>query len=541
MSNKLAGIDLGTTYSCISIMDADNKPKVLQSMEGEDTFPSVVRLLPDEDEAVVGRTAKDMAVIYPDNTIQFVKSKIGLVDSFEYGPEEDRRTTTPVDVSAEILKKVVKDAEAYSNETIEDVVITVPAYFDPNRREATRQAGIKAGLNVVDIIEEPTAAAFYYGCQNNEDGIVGIFDLGGGTFDITVMEIKDHNLTVLTTDGDSDLGGKKWDQELVNLVEEKFREQTGYDEEFDVDILQEIQINCEKAKKQLTNATSASVTVNVDRAHKAAITVTREEFEDRTAYLLQSAIDLTRDAFDRVKEKNGLDVDKILLVGGSSYMPQVKAAIISEFGIEPILNEPNYSVSKGALIYANFKLNNAVSGGDQTAGSKTVIAEEQDATGQKIVTLQDEETGKQSKVKVVAIGDFSLTVVATKSFGINARVTDEDRGFVDTPRIVNLVMKDTKLPVSSTQVFQLADDNQRRISLTLYQSTCYDEDYDPDEGIGAEIGKGILSDIPEGLPKGTPVSLTINIETNGLIKITGEINGTALSGSLEMTFEEGIG
>ena len=248
------GIDLGTTYSCISYLK-DGHPVVCQSLEGENTTPSVVRMLPEEEAPVVGRTAKDMAVIYPDYTIQFVKSKIGHVESFEYGAEGEKQTTTPVAVSAEILKKLAQDASAYTNTTVKDVVITVPAYFGNNEKDATREAGIQAGLNVIDIVEEPTAAAFYYGCEkSSEDEVICIFDLGGGTFDVTAMKMEAGAMTVLTTDGNHDLGGRNWDAELIAMVEEKFRDQTGYDEEFDSEILQDLQLKCEAAKRQLTNA-----------------------------------------------------------------------------------------------------------------------------------------------------------------------------------------------------------------------------------------------------------------------------------------------
>lgn len=533
------GIDLGTTYSCISYLK-DGHPVVCQSLEGENTTPSVVRLLPEEDMPVVGRTAKDMAVLYPDYTIQFVKSKIGHVESFEYGTDEDKHITTPVDVSSEILKKVARDAEAYTNIPVKDVVITVPAYFGNNEKSATKEAGIKAGLNVIDIVEEPTAAAFYYGCEvSDENEVICIFDLGGGTFDVTAMEMQKGSLTVLTTDGDHDLGGKNWDAELISMVEEKFREQTGFDEEFDSDILQELQLKCEQAKRQLTTSSQASVPLKIDRKYQAAITITREEFDARTSHLLASAIDLTRKVFDIIEERNK-KISKILLVGGSSFMPQVAEAVREEFGMEPLLNEPNESVSKGACIYCAWKLNH-VEITDEPIGTDTDIEEE------KIIeVVENEETGSKEVVfalpgggtRVVDItipGNIAekiITKIATKSFGIRAYVNNVEK-------IANLIIKDTVIPYSITKTFGTFQDNMDCVSIELFQSPYIEDHYDLDEG--DKIGNSLLEGLPPGLPAGSPVDITFTLDDSGLIKITGSYNGTPLIGSLEQTFADSVG
>lgn len=530
------GIDLGTTYSCISYLK-DGHPVVCQSLEGENTTPSVVRMLPEEDAPVVGRTAKDMAVIYPDHTIQFVKSKIGHVESFEYGSDDDKRTTTPVEVSAEILKKLASDASAYTNTTVKDVVITVPAYFGNNEKDATREAGIQAGLNVIDIVEEPTAAAFYYGCEkSSEDEIICIFDLGGGTFDVTAMKMEAGAMTVLTTDGNHDLGGKNWDAEMVALVEEKFREQTGYQEEFDAEILQELQLKCETAKRQLTNTNTASVALAVDRKNRAQITITRDEFDARTNYLLATAIDLTRAVFDRIEER-GLKIDKILLVGGSSFMPQVAEAIKSEFNMTPILNEPNEAVSKGACIFAAWKLINATpvigeTTGDGSGDVVTGMTDNEDGT----TTIQiGRADGTEDNITITLAPVARNTVlhfVATKSFGIKAYVNRVEK-------IVNLIKKDTVLPFSTTQTFGTYEANMENISIELFQGTSYEDHYDLDEG--DKIGDSMLEGLPSGLPADSPVDITFTLAENGLIEITGAYNGSPLNGKLEKTYSEGIG
>lgn len=532
------GIDLGTTYSCISYLK-DGHPVVCQSLEGENTTPSVVRMLPEEDAPVVGRTAKDMAVIYPDHTIQFVKSKIGHVESFEYGSDDDKRTTTPVEVSAEILKKLASDASAYTNTTVKDVVITVPAYFGNNEKDATREAGIQAGLNVIDIVEEPTAAAFYYGCEkSSEDEIICIFDLGGGTFDVTAMKMEAGAMTVLTTDGNHDLGGKNWDAEMVALVEEKFREQTGYQEEFDSEILQELQLKCETAKRQLTNTNTASVALAVDRKNRAQITITREEFDARTSYLLATAIDLTRAVFDRIEER-GMKIDKILLVGGSSFMPQVAEAIKNEFNMTPILNEPNEAVSKGACIYAAWKLVRPVPTSpigdpkEKDQGDTVVdIIDNEDGTQTIQIAGKDGDTRHVNISLPGAIIDKKINTIATKSFGIKAYVNRVEK-------IVNLIKKDAVLPFSTTQTFGTYEANMENISIELFQSTSYEDYYDLEEG--DKIGDSMLEGLPSGLPADSPVDITFTLAENGLIEITGAYNGSPLNGKLEKTYSEGIG
>lgn len=534
------GIDLGTTYSCISYLK-DGHPVVCQSLEGENTTPSVVRMLPEEESPVVGRTAKDMAVIYPDYTIQFVKSKIGHVESFEYGAEGEKQTTTPVAVSAEILKKLAQDASAYTNTTVKDVVITVPAYFGNNEKDATREAGIQAGLNVIDIVEEPTAAAFYYGCEKaSENEVICIFDLGGGTFDVTAMKMESGAMTVLTTDGNHDLGGRNWDAELIAMVEEKFREQTGYDEEFDSEILQDLQLKCEAAKRQLTSAPKADIALTIDRKNKAVISITREEFDARTSFLLATAIDLTRAVFDRVAER-GETISKILLVGGSTFMPQVAEAVKAEFNMTPELNEPNAAVSKGACIYAAWKLihseivSNSPTPDPDGPSSTDVVTDivELDTGETKIqIGRADGSTDEVIISLPSAIKETVIRTIATKSFGIKAYVNR-------VMKIVNLIKKDTLLPYSTTQTFGTFEADMQNVSIELFQSESYEDHYDEEEGV--KVGDSILEGLPAGLPADSPVDITFTLAENGLIEITGSYNGTPLNGKLEKSYTEGVG
>ncbi len=539
------GIDLGTTYSCISYLK-DGHPTVCLSLEGEHTTPSVVRMMPEDPEPVVGKTAKDTSLLYPDDTIQFVKSKIGKMESFEIGDPDNRRSVTPVAISAEILKKLAADASAYTNMEVKDVVITVPAYFGYAEREETANAGREAGLNVVSIVEEPTAAAFYYLCEKDDtDATVCVYDLGGGTFDVTTIKKEGSTIQVITTDGDHDLGGKNWDAELINLVESKFREATNLDEdeELESDFMQELQIKCETAKMQLTSAPSASIALSLDRQHKANIVITREEFDEITSSLLQTSIDLTRKVIDETEEK-GYKIDKLLLVGGSSKMPQVEAALTSEFGGrvgEILVNEPDESVSKGACIYCAWSLLHTVEGtafsgenADESA-DKLANIEHDETTGATRFTITGKD-GTERKVEFTlpsAIAAAKIVTVATKSFGIETIDADGN------PKITNLICKDDILPAVFEQTFGTNSDNQTEVWIKLYQSELKDKCYEVDYGVF--LGDSSLKGIPANLPAGTPVDICITLNEQGLIVITGKYNGTPLIGELNTNYAEGVG
>lgn len=541
------GIDLGTTYSCISYMK-DGHPTVCPNKEGDQTTPSVVRMLPEDDVPVVGKTAKDSSVMYPDDTIQFVKSKIGKVAEFEIGVGDDKRIVSPIDVSAEILKKLANDASEFTNMPVKDVVITVPAYFGTNEKAATKEAGEKAGLNVVSIVEEPTAAAFYYVFEKSDaDATVCVYDLGGGTFDVTAIEKKGTSIEVITTEGDHDLGGKNWDALFIDYIDEKFREATGLDadEELESDYYQDLQIKCEEAKKTITSAGKATVSIRLDRQHSANITVTREEFDNLTSTLLQTSIDLTKKVFEEV-EKKGKKINKLLLVGGSSYMPQVKDAIQKEFGSlvdEILLNEPNLSVSKGACIYCAWYFSHLV-GSDPltddskeeefTVGTDTITeVKTNENTGEKILVIDD---GKQKRELVIpgsmgeTIGDVGF--VATKSFGI--KVIDNGKEI-----IYNLVLKDTLLPAVNEQTFYTMQNDQTDLCIKLFQSDLRDEMIELDSGV--LIGEATITGIPEGKPKGTPVVNRLELSREGIIEVTASYNGSPLNGKLSTNYAEGVG
>ena len=498
-----------------------------------------------------GRTAKDTSVFYPDCTIQFVKSKIGLVESFEIGEEDNRRTVTPIEVSAEILKKLAADAAADSNMEVKDVVITVPAYFGTNERDATMQAGREAGLNVIGLVEEPTAAAFYYLCEKNDaDATVCVYDLGGGTFDITAIKKEGTEIRVITSEGNHDLGGKNWDAALISLVEEKFREATGMSEDESLDdeeFMQKLQLGCEQAKKQLSSATSASIPLSLDRQHKANITVTREEFDQITTAWLADSIELTKKVFAYLDEKD-TKVDKLLLVGGSSKMPQVENELRKEFGDkvdEILVNEPDFSVAKGACIYCAWAMSNQIDIGQEfISGAVTaegeVVKEKivdkviDDETGETRITIEDTTGGKREVVIPQLPGsmqDIVIKTVASKSFGIRVLINGETK-------ISNLILKDTVLPAVFEQSFGTNYNDQRDLSIVLYQTDLRDSVYDTENGV--EIGSSALTGLPEGLPANTPVQIKIELSTSGVIVITGSYNGVQLDGEFNTQYAEGV-
>lgn len=523
--NKIFGIDLGTTYSCISYMGKEGVPTVCKSSTGDSTTPSVVRFLPDGVSTVVGQAAKDQAILYPEDTIQFVKAKIGRVESFEYGPEGDRKTTTPIAVSAEILKTVAKEASDYCGTEVKNVVITVPAYFGQKERDATKQAGIDAGLNVIDIVEEPTAAAFHYGCQNDGKEVVLVYDLGGGTFDITAIDMDHGSIKVITTEGDHDLGGRLWDETLVDYVKEQFVEQTGYDEEFDADIMQELLIKCETAKRSMTYQDEVDIPVKIDSKNKANIHITRSDFDSMTSVLLQRTIDMTQTVINRVKEK-GYSIDKILLVGGSTFMPQVKEAIVSNFNMTPVLNEPNESVSKGAVRYCAWVIANS-------DGNKGNTTQNEDGTIEYRIPSADKPQSEWDTIDLLPQSDKIFVPVATKSFGI--RVIDKKENKL---KIRNLLLRDSELPYTITRTFGTAEANMNTVSIALYQSDSFEDLYDEDSGNGEELGNTVLEGLPDGLPEGAPVELTLTMERSGLITVTGKHKDIDLVGRLEFDYSK---
>ena len=519
MSKYVYGIDLGTTYSCIAYQDENGRPVVLKNCDSDTTTPSVVQF-PDTGSVIVGKEAKGTSVMYPDHTISFVKRLMGKVKvAYQNRDGED---ISPSEISSYILDKVVKDAGKMNDDTVTDVVITCPAYFGENERSATKEAGRLAGLNVLAIVEEPTAAAIYYGCtRNTEDKTVLIYDLGGGTFDITVMKISNGEIRVICTDGDHDLGGKNWDDALNRYFMEVFVEKTNYDGEFDMESLQDLALLVEDAKISLTERPTVKKMMTVQGV-RAAIEITREQFEDLTVpTLLSSTISLTKSAIEVAKEKGVTNIDEILLVGGSTKMPQVSKAIKENFGIEPKVLEPDEAVAKGAAIYAVMMKESAVPSVITNDETKEVVEVKTDeVTGETTYVVEDTVTGQREEIVqertmslAPAGGAINVISASTKSFGIKVQMNGIGE------RIYNMIVKDNELPIVVTEEFGTYANNQESVALEIFESTIKDADY----AVDREFYKGqAVLPLPPGTPAGTAISVTMELSDDGTLKIRGK-------------------
>ena len=321
---KVIGIDLGTTNSCVAVMEG-GEPTVITNQEGARTTPSVVGFAKNG-ERLVGQLAKRQAVSNPENTIISIKRHMGS----DYKVTVEGKSYTPQEISAMILQKIKADAEAYLGEPVKQAVITVPAYFTDAQRQATKDAGSIAGLEVLRIINEPTAAALAYGVDKDEDGKVLVFDLGGGTFDVSILELGDGVFEVLATSGNNHLGGDDFDQRIMNYLIEEFKKETGIDLSNDKLADQRLKEAAEKAKIELSGVASTNInlpfiTADATGPKHLDVTLTRAKFEELTADLVQATIEPTRKAMNDAG-LSASDIDKVLLVGGSSRIPAVQVS-----------------------------------------------------------------------------------------------------------------------------------------------------------------------------------------------------------------------
>lgn len=523
MSKYVYGIDLGTTYSCIAYQDEDGRPTVIKNMDtNADTTPSVVQW-GEDGTVIVGQEAKDTSVLEEsaNRTASFVKRLIGKSQN---AITIDGQVISPIEASAYILRELVRQAQQQTDDEVKDVVITCPAYFGEAERTATKQAGEIAGLNVLSIIEEPTAAAIYYGVTKaGSDKNVLIYDLGGGTFDITVLKITNGEIRVVTTEGDHDLGGKNWDDALSMLMVDKFLDATGYtgdpfEEDGNDEFMQQMMIDSEKTKQALSNKTSVKKLLDYN-GQRAKIEVTRDEFDDVTSELLERTKDLTQKAIDEAKAQ-GVDVDEILLVGGSTMMPQVQTMVGNTFGVPFKIFEPHEAVAKGAAIYAIIQAT-------KQSEVKSNEVREQDAEGNDVA--RDTTTGETRVLPTIGGGstlptnldaDTKVISASTKSFGIKAN--DSQTG---EPRIFNIVRKDDELPTNASQRFATVDANQEQVLIELFESPEKADDLPVDAS--TKIGDCTMN-LPAGLPEHTPLEITLVVQEDGTIALHGQTldNGT---------------
>lgn len=456
------GIDLGTTFSAIGTVK-DGKAEIIVNREGERTTPSVVMF---EDGAiVVGESAKENGVSSPEDVCQFVKRSMGQKDfKFQVSRNE---SYTAEEISAMILKRLKDDAEDAMGEDIKGAVITVPAYFDDSQRKATQDAGSIAGLDVIGIINEPTAAAIAY-CYGNPDvpGNVMVFDLGGGTFDITIIKMDDDysKITTVSTIGNRNLGGFDFDNLIINKVIDEYEKAYGMDLDDDSEATQDLRLKAEAAKKSLSNRAKAQINISAN-GKRLKVEITREEFEKMMRGHLQSMQGYMEDALDEAK-LGWKDISKILLVGGSTRIPCVNDMIKRVSGIEPshALN-PDEAVALGASYYAQ------------------LIA---DRKG----------TGKEPKFEVIDVNSHSLGVIAA----------NEVTGKLEASFIIN---KNTPLPAKKVNTYATMCDNQKRFNLQIVEGDDIDPDYDT-------IIQEITVNLPM-VPAGTPIVVEMKYDTDGII------------------------
>jgi len=470
---KAVGIDLGTTNSVVAILEG-GEPTVIANAEGNRTTPSIVAFK--GEEVLVGELAKRQAITNPDNTVRSIKRKIGS----NWKEKFENKEYTPQEVSARILQKLKRDAESYIGEDVTDAVITVPAYFNDAERQATKEAGQIAGLNVLRIINEPTAAALAYGLENNEDQKILVYDLGGGTFDVSVLEISEGVFEVKSTSGDSKLGGDDWDERVMDWLVEKFKSSTGIDISKDKMAMQRIKEGAEKAKIELSSTTETEInlpfiTANDSGPQHLLEKLSRSEFEKITSDL----VDRTKDPVNKAVKDAGLsfsDIEHIVLVGGSTRIPAVQTLVKSITGKDPSKGvNPDEVVASGAAIQAG------VLKGD--------------------------------------VKDVLLLDVTPLTLGV------ETKGGIMT----KMIERNTTIPTKRSETFSTADDGQTQVEIHVLQG-----EREMASG-NKSLGKFNLTDIPSA-KAGTPqIEVTFDIDANGIVNVNAKDLGTGKEQAITIT------
>jgi len=522
MTNRVYGIDLGTTYSCIAYVDDNGTSKVIPNAEGQRTTPSVVYFEDTGDNnvrTVVGETARDEGAFNAHRVVEAVKRQMGDPD---WVFDLDGTSYRAEEISSFILRKLVEDAMTIDSQAVTDVVITVPAYFGVNQREATKQAGIIAGLNVRGIIPEPTAAAVAYGMEESVGETVLVYDLGGGTFDVTVIDIQPESLIVICTEGANRLGGKDWDAKVYGWLIAEYENETGApgaELEDDLEISHALMMQAEKAKRALTTKEQTKIRVQGPE-ESATLTLTREVFDSLTASELNQTMEYMKAAVETAASLGHPKIDKILLVGGSSLMPQVRASV--EAGYPDIaieLKDPNEIVAKGAAAY-----------GQKIAMEQTVKQHIADATGQNVDEVVISEAAPdlvKGAVSKVAI-DTGQTAdsVSAKVNKIIINVSPKSFGMeiVDN-KVSNLVVVNDRLPAIRTRTFYTVAENQQQVNLKIWEnmSDLGKDENDPSIDLSEcseVLGEATLA-FERALPVQSPIEVTFELNNDGLLEMHG--------------------
>jgi len=503
---QIVGIDLGTTYSCIAHNDKNGNPVIILNSEGDLITPSVV-YFESENNIVVGKIAKESATLEANRVADFVKRNMGEQYSFEV----DGINYSAEQISAFILKKLVNDASEFLGEDITDVVITCPAYFGIAEREATTNAGKIAGLNVLNIINEPTAAAFSYGLDTEMDQTILVYDLGGGTFDVTVLEIKDNNFTVISTGGSKTLGGGDWDNRIIDYFAQEFMNEHGEDQDprDDLRTLQTLKKKAEEAKKALTSTQKYPVFVEHNQL-STKINFTREKFEELTKDLLDDTIKYTINQIEIAKNK-GFNISEFILVGGSSRMPMVASIIKSELGFETKIHEPDQAIAKGAALSA-FKKFIETAFGDIDPEKAT-----EEEFKQVEATLA--ESGYHLPAgQIDAMVKGKITNVTSKAFGICVVEFDDDNNQIDC--VHHIIDRHAPLPAEKIETgFGTLYENQTEVLIKLAEQA--DGNSEPSKNLEHNIfltEEGCLK-LPPNLPKNSPIHCSFRIDEDGRLSV----------------------
>jgi molecular chaperone DnaK len=497
---KIIGIDLGTTNSCVAVMEG-GAPKVIHSAEGRNTIPSVV----DPKTHVVGDVAKRQMVLKPKQTIFSIKRLMGkkfndptVQEDIKWLPytikagrddmavvEVDGKTYTPQEISAMILQKIKADAEAYLGEKVTQAVITVPAYFDDSERQATKQAGEIAGLEVLRIINEPTAAALAYGLDKKNAHTIAVYDLGGGTFDISILELGEGVYEVKSTNGDTHLGGDDFDQQIINYIADEFQKENGIDLRKDSQALQRLKESAEKAKIELSSSQEAQInqpfiTQGKEGPLHLTMTLTRAKLEQIVDELIQKSLKPVQKALDDAGKKVA-DIDEVIMVGGMTRMPKVVEAVTKFFG-----KEANRGVNPDEVVAVGAAVQAGVLGGE--------------------------------------VKDVLLLDVTPLTLGI------ETLGGVSTP----LINRNTTIPTSKSQTFSTAADNQTQVEINVLQGER------PMAADNKSLGRFILDGIPPA-PRGVPqVEVTFDIDASGIVSVTAKDKASGKEQSIKITGSTGL-